>query len=275
MIHSYKNILDGAKGLLVETISAIESTGLEYLIVGGWSPYLRNKTNFTHPGTKDVDILFNDGDVKGKISCAIESLLENDFLISAKHDFQLFKIINVQGKDVIYHVDLLHPQETQNNPEIMVDHFDLGLNESYDFAEIKRAKSIALPSSKFLFNGFHANESFKHEMTDGSIKEVSIPLINEAGLIFSKSKSAQIQKRPRDSYDIFLALKQLNVADTVSQLRLSSKKYSAVRESLESLSNYIDNPDNYFEYNIRKYIQDEQETGLREYCKGKMSEILS
>jgi|SRR5690554_2050520 len=274
-MHSYKNILDGAKGLLVETISAIESTDLEYLIVGGWSPYLRNKTNLTHPGTKDVDILFNDGDVKGKISCAIESLLENGFLISAKHDFQLFKKINVQGKDVIYHVDLLHPQETENNPELMVDHFDLGLNENYDFAETKRAKSIALPSSKFLFDGFHASESFKHEMTDGSIKEVSIPLINEAGLIFSKSQSAQIKKRPRDSYDIFLALKQLNVSETVNQLRSSSKKYPAVRESLRSLGEYIDNPENYFEYNIRKYMKDNQETGLREYCKDKMSEILS
>ncbi len=274
-MHSYKNILDGAKGLLVETISAIESTDLEYLIVGGWSPYLRNKTNLTHPGTKDVDILFNDGDVKGKISCAIESLLEKGFLISAKHDFQLFKKINVQGKDVIYHVDLLHPQETESNPEIMVDHFDLGLNENYDFAETKRAKSIALPSSKFLFDGFHTSEIFKHEMTDGSIKEVSIPLINEAGLIFSKSQSVQIKKRPRDSYDIFLAFKQLNVSETVKQLRTSSKKYPAVRESLKSLSEYIDNPENYFEYNIRKYMIDDKETGLREYCKDKISEILS
>jgi len=57
-MHSYRDILDGAKGLLVETISAIESTDLDYLIVGGWSSYMRNKTDHVHPGTKDVDILF-------------------------------------------------------------------------------------------------------------------------------------------------------------------------------------------------------------------------
>ena len=137
-MHSYKNILDGAKGLLVETILAIEPTGLEYVVVGGWSPFLRNKTSYSHPGTKDVDILFNDGDVVGKIDKAVESLLSKGFVISAKHDFQLFKKLHVQGKDVIYHVDLLHPQESSNSPELMVDHFDLGLSEDYEFANDKR-----------------------------------------------------------------------------------------------------------------------------------------
>ena len=274
-MHSYRNVLDGAKGLLVETISAIESTGLEYLIVGGWSPFLRNETKYTHPGTKDVDILFNDGDVEGKIGSAIESLLNNGFLISAKHDFQLFKRLHVQGKDVIYHVDLLHPQESSNRPELMVDHFDLGLSQDYEFADDKRGMSIALPSSKFLFDGFYDSKILRHEMSNGNVKDISVPLIDEAGLIFSKCISAQVAKRPRDSYDIFLALKQPNVKNTINKLRESSAKYHQVRKSIESLYEFIDNQDSDFEYNVYKYMKDMEERGLRDYCREKVKEILS
>ena len=157
----------------------------------------------------------------------------------------------------------------------MVDHFDLGLSQDYEFADDKRGMSIALPSSKFLFDDFHNNKQFKHEMTDGSIKEISIPLIDEAGLIFSKCISAQVIKRPRDSYDIFLALKQPNVNDTIRKLRESSKKYCDVQKSIQSLYEYIDNQDSHFEYNIYKYIQNKKEAGLRDYCREKVQEILS
>src|SRR5690606_40663116 len=75
-MHSYKNILDGAKGLLVETISAIESTDLEYLIVGGWSPYLRNKTNLTHPGTKDVRSEEHTSELQSRENLVCRLLLE-------------------------------------------------------------------------------------------------------------------------------------------------------------------------------------------------------
>ncbi|MEJ1401964.1 MAG: hypothetical protein RPU41_14790 [Candidatus Sedimenticola sp. (ex Thyasira tokunagai)] len=274
-MHKYNDILDGSKGLLVESISAIESTGLEYLVVGGWSPYLQNKTDYSHPGTKDVDILFNDGDIQGKIKRAIEAFLDNGFLISAKHDFQMFKTLNVNGKDVVYHIDLLHPQETQDNPELMVDHFDLGLTEDDISANKKFQKSIALPSSKFLFEGFYNYVNFEHLMSGGEMREVSVPLIDESGLIFSKCKSAQVPKRPRDSYDIFLALKQPNVENTIMKLKEASNKFPAVQESISSLLSFVQDEKSLFSYNVCKYSNDRNYEENREYCVSKLQEIVN
>ncbi|WP_444957089.1 hypothetical protein [Microbulbifer sp. ZKSA002] len=260
---------------MVETISAIETTDLEYLIVGGWSSYLLNKTDYQHPGTKDVDILFSDGDIKGKIGSAIQALLNHGFIISAKHDFQMFKILNVNGGSVVYHIDLLHPQETRDHPELMVDHFDLGLNED-DISETpKIQRSIALPSSKFLFDGFYNSLSIEHPASNGQIKRVDVPLIDEAGLIFSKCKSAQVPKRPRDSYDIFLALKQPNVDSTVSKLKNACAKYPKINESVKSLISFIEEEATLFAANIAKYSHDSLQRENSDYCLSKLRKVVS
>ena len=57
-MHEFESVLDGAKGLLVETIKLLNTLNINYVIIGGWSPLLRNDTDITHPGTRDVDILF-------------------------------------------------------------------------------------------------------------------------------------------------------------------------------------------------------------------------
>lgn len=274
-MHIYNDILDGSKGLLVEAISAIESTGLEYLIVGGWSPYLRNETQYSHPGTKDVDILFSDGDIKGKLASAVSSFLDHGFLVSAKHDFQMFKTLNINGQSVVYHIDLLHPQETQDHPEMMVDHFDLGLSEDDISSAPKIQKSIVLPSSKFLFNGFYNTIEFKHFMSDGKVREVNVPLLDEAGLIFSKCKSAQVSKRPRDAFDIYLALKQPTVDETINKLKASSKSIPAVKESIASLLSYIEKENSWFSYNVCKYTNESNLDEVQRYCVSKLSEIVN
>ena len=55
------SINDGAKELLRNTIAVLNNfEELEYIIIGGWCPLLRNKTEICHPGTLDVDILFKE-----------------------------------------------------------------------------------------------------------------------------------------------------------------------------------------------------------------------
>lgn len=274
-MHTYDNILDGSKGLLVEAISAIESTNLEYLIVGGWSPYLRNKTDYVHPGTKDVDILFNDGDIQGKLEIAVKAFLDNGFLISAKHDFQMFKTLNVNGKNVVYHIDLLHPSETIRNPELMVDHFDLGLTEDDTLGSPKMQRSIVLPSSKFLFEGFYNSVEFEHSMSGGETRKINVPLIDEAGLIFSKCKSAQVTKRPRDSYDIFLALKQPNVNETIDKLKDASNSLPAIKESISSLLSFVQDDERHFLAGVCKYTDDRNYDEIRDYCASKLAEVVN
>jgi len=272
-MHTYADILDGSKGLLTEAILAIGKTNLKYLIVGGWVPYLRNSTRYDHPGTKDVDILFSDGNIEGKIGRAVGAFLDQGFLVSAKHDFQMFKVFNVAGKEVVYHIDLLHPAETKEKPELMVDHFDLGLTENDMTGGKKIQKSIALPSSKFLFNGFSDNYDFEHITSEGHREKITIPLIDWAGLIFSKCKSAQVEKRQRDSYDIFLALKQPGVDETIEKLKKASASIPAVKEIIDSFISFVAQKKDVFAHNLSRYIEEKDADDDANYCLSKMKQI--
>lgn len=193
-------IIEGSFSLLKETIHILEKAKVEYIIIGGWSPFLLNSNKlFSHPGTKDVDILFKDGADKYELKNIIQDFLKKDFLLSAKHDFQLLKEIRVKGESFIYNIDLLHPSESIANPDLFVDHleFDIPISkyQSLNFMQ----KSIVLPESNILFNG-HAERVYVDEI------DCYITLMNEIGCLITKSSSVKVKKRPRDAYDIFLAI---------------------------------------------------------------------
>jgi hypothetical protein len=53
------SVFSGAQELLAETISALDEASVQdYLVIGGWCPYFRNRSGLVHPGTLDVDLLF-------------------------------------------------------------------------------------------------------------------------------------------------------------------------------------------------------------------------
>lgn len=149
---NFNNLQDGAFGLLAETADILNRNKIKYIIVGGWSPLLLNDNPIAHPGTKDVDILFENGYRKKELGEIILKFIDSGFLLSAKHDFQLFKEIEVQGNKFIYNIDLLHPTETQKPEEIYVDHIDL-----------------EIPSDKYQSNTFKVNQLLyqvrKHYLT--------------------------------------------------------------------------------------------------------------
>ena len=194
------SIIEGSFSLLKDTASILEKANIDYIIIGGWSPFILNSDEtFTHPGTKDVDILFKDGMNPGELKHVIQLFLENEFLLSAKHDFQLLKEIQIQGKSFIYNIDLLHPSESKNNPDLFVDHLEFDIPIDRYRSERFMQKSIVLPESNILFDGYsekvHVNEI-----------GIDIMLMNETGCLITKSSSVKVTKRPRDSYDIFLAI---------------------------------------------------------------------
>lgn len=197
------NVLDASKALLVEVAHMLNGMNVTYVIVGGWSPYLRNATEIPHPGTRDVDVLFSDADAKEGIREVVKAFVEQGFVVSAKHDFQLLKPIVVDGQELMFNVDLLHPSETVENPEKMVDHLNLHVLEN-EFGPLKSVKSIVLPSSRILF------ETELHSVLDVSCplteRVVPVPLISEAGCVLSKCESVTLEKRHRDSFDIYLSI---------------------------------------------------------------------
>ncbi|MCF8178542.1 MAG: hypothetical protein K9J74_08545 [Sulfuritalea sp.] len=259
--HSFSTMQEAVEALLADITCFLNSTGYEYLVVGGWSPYLRNATAHKHPGTRDVDILFSDGGVKNKLHDVIRGLLDRGYKVSAKHDFQLLRAINVQGHQLVFNVDLLHPSESVRNPEMMVDHFDLGIKQS-DLAEGKAVKSMVLPSSALLFyEGF--SEPYELTTCDlaGAELSVSFPLLGHAGLILSKCESVKYEKRPRDAFDIFLAIE----SDTANQIRPLLRKHthlsgvSRLIQSLREFANKAPHEDaagfKQFDLNVYRYLE--------------------
>ena len=62
MSHKYSSLGTAVRALLTETCALLNSGGVEYVVAGGWVPLLRGRSNagLHHPGTRDVDVLFND-----------------------------------------------------------------------------------------------------------------------------------------------------------------------------------------------------------------------
>ncbi len=152
-----------------------------------------------------TDILFSDAKVSKALSDVIEKSLSNGFLPSAKHDFQLLMPVKVGTHELVFNVDLLHPSETIENPELLVDHFDLGINDS-ELNENRAVRSIVLPSSELLFrDGFFSTYQLEARALDGSLVNSTFSLLTFAGSVISKSESVSSPKRTRDAFDIFMA----------------------------------------------------------------------
>lgn len=256
------NIQEGAKILLKDTAKILNENAVNYIIVGGWSPYLLNSTEIKHPGTKDVDILFENAYKPEELKNIISKFIESGFILSAKHDFQLFKKIPVREFEFIYNIDILHPSETTWETEIFIDHIELDVPKDEFQDENFKMKSIMLPDSNFLFDGHYS----KYGLTD----TIDINLMNELGCILTKSKSVNIPKRFRDSLDIFLAIHQCRDYEGLVSSTLKLKEdnlpvYNSlygIREAYENLTlfsntnRYTDISKEDFDKIILKFFED-------------------
>jgi hypothetical protein len=121
MLSSFDSINDAARPLLGETTLILDRFGTDYVVVGGWSVCLLNDPDLIHPGTADVDVLFQNAATKGTIEGVVEVFLKGEYLLSAKHPFQLLRKIRVCGREFFFNVDLCHPLETQ----VTDDRYDL------------------------------------------------------------------------------------------------------------------------------------------------------
>jgi hypothetical protein len=205
-VAEYGSLNSAARGLLGEASSIATKCGKEFAVVGGWSPVLRNAARVSHPGTKDVDLLFSEGATKEALKDVVSAFLDRGYLLSAKHEFQVLRTLSVGGRMFVFNVDLLHPHEGEVKGELCVDQLSFPIpHEDYKSTYVF-TKSIALPNAGFVFDGFVTEERVEFEMPDGTKANHAVPVIDEVGLLATKSKSCMVQKRPRDIFDIYLAI---------------------------------------------------------------------
>jgi hypothetical protein len=256
----YNNVLEAAKGVLLDAACILKTIGFEYIVIGGWCPFLRNQRRETpHPGTKDIDLLFQDADAPNGLKIVVESFLASGYLPSAKHQFQLLRVIRVKDQDFVFNIDLLHPSESKTNPELFVDHFEFDICENSALKSKWRMKSIVLPSSAILFKGFFSSFDFSAVRPNGDSGMVQLPLLNEAGLVLSKCQSIKTAKRDRDAFDMYLMLSQPDNSKTIFQLRTISKGNEDVRFLLNDCCNYVEGNSLIFDKNVIKFFPSDRE----------------
>ncbi len=239
---------EGAHSLLGECVSILEENRIKYVIIGGWSPFLLNPGAIRHPGTKDVDILFEDGSTTSSLKEVLNLFVNKGFYYSAKHNFQLLRKYNIQEQPFIYNVDLIHPVESKQSLEF-VDHLNVPVKVSKIVPHSYVLRTISLPGSQVFFDGLSNRRVETFILENGEEKEIEFTLLNEAGLIISKCKSFNESKRIRDSFDIFIAIHQSkdydNLVKTLKNLKVT---YPVIFGMLETLRNAVFNetPNNFY-----------------------------
>lgn len=239
---------DGAKNLLEEVVQLLSQfDGLEYIIIGGWCPLLRNKiSNITHPGTLDVDILFKEAYSSGAIEKVISAFFKEGYMSSAKYQFQLLKKQTINNENIVFDVDLLHPNMTEDKAydKKFIDH--LSLDVSFDGEKNVKKMSIALPNSMLLFDmGLFT----KYDLESGC----NFNLVDFTGMFITKMESCQKEERQRDSFDIYLAF--LNDGVDLIKLEKIVAKNCHIANALNNFRLFLKKKPDVFNQNIRLFYK--------------------
>lgn len=254
-----KTINDGAKKLLIDSVSILKENNPKqtYVIIGGWCPVLRKSVDQPHPGTVDVDILFIDADKEYRISSYIDSMLKNGFLVSAKHPFQLLKLVEVNCETFVYNVDLLHPSMMLKNPELFVDHIEHDVFIDSKKAQKIKSVSMVVPGSSVIFE----ENLFDHINVDGH----DVCVVNWEGMFLTKLESCRSIKRPRDAYDIYLAF--LSKAIDIANIKRICRIYTQLESPFEEFIKHITDNEADFNNKILKYNPAIRESAANEIKK--------
>jgi hypothetical protein len=245
-----KTFNDGAKNLLEEVVSLLSNfDDLEYIIIGGWCPLLRNDVkDIIHPGTLDVDILFKEGYQSGAIIYVIDAFLKQGFMSSAKYQFQLLKQLEINKVKVVFDVDLLHPNmiEDKSWDKKFIDHLDLDV--AYSVEKNVKKMSIALPNSMLLFD-YKLFNKYNINLN----KNLEFNLVDFTGMFITKMESCQKEERQRDSFDIYLAF--LNDGIDIKKIYEIVDKNEHIKLALEKFKTYLRNESETFDANVKLFYE--------------------
>jgi hypothetical protein len=210
--HNYEDVDAAVHGLLGETVRILSALKQPFIVIGGWSPVLLASGQIRHPGTRDVDVLFNGGNGRLELELVFRTFLDNGYLTSAKHPFQVIRILRVQDVPMAFNVDFLHPAAGNDGgpvDEMFVDQLDIGVPISQFVNDTYLMKSIVTPDIRFVFEDSRwVDAPFRCTLPDGTDGSGRVPVIDELGLIVSKAKTVENPKRERDAFDIALSIAQ-------------------------------------------------------------------
>lgn len=232
-----KDILDGAKQLLRESIEIIGDAVSDIIFVGGWGPYIRHTDR--HPGTRDVDLLLPEKYSKSDMAEILNRFLRYGYFVSAKHDFQLCRAIELGSQTYIYNVDLLHPIEGKMNKVDFVEIMDLDVTDGI------RVKTILSINIQF-GSEIYSNELYESVTFDGNTFNV----LDGTGIIISKLDSSHNKKRLRDIFDIYLSLEEKGSLEKLLQLGSSNP---SIQKNINDFNKKVSENWGFYESSLKKY----------------------
>ena len=194
---TFSNEQDAARALLGEAAEVLSQQGVDFVVLGGWIPFLFNRGGYPHPGTFDVDVLLNENTSRASVNAAADALCRNGYLRAPKNAFQFHRLLSVGGIPMVFHVDFLHRRYAAEAEDIIL--------------QWGHMTSIAGPGTDVIFT--HSERAMRkvtvpsvHNAAETS--QASIPFASELGFLSAKGRSAATVKRTRDAYDIFLVIKE-------------------------------------------------------------------
>jgi hypothetical protein len=194
-ITDYPDEQTAALGLLGEVTLVLVSQIIDFVVIGGWVPFLFNSRPIPHPGTFDVDILLNEATSKSSFEQAARLLLRSGYLRAPKNQFQLHRILHVRGERLVYHIDFLHRRYADDTDDLI--------------RNWGRVQSIAGPGTDIIFTEAERMlKSVDVVLPTGEKRSVTASFCTEVGFLSAKGRSATIPKRTRDAFDVFLVVEQ-------------------------------------------------------------------
>lgn len=247
----FDNLNEACHALLLSAVATLNETKLRYVVAGGWVPLLiePDHPDLVHPGTRDVDVLMIDE--LNAVQAATQALLDKRFRPSAKHEFQLLRDAAVGTREFVFNIDLMHPYEAGDTPQMFNDIFDLGVDDAYDHRGSRFAKSIGFRSAAIVYEeNLFSTVSVTGVDLDGEPAAHKVPILNATAFILSKCESVSTPKRTRDAFDIYYMISGKNGANHTAELCSLAARFAQVDEQVEHLRGFLRNNPDKFNKNV-------------------------
>jgi hypothetical protein len=193
----YPTEIKAAFALLQDAAKVLLDSGVDFVIVGGWVPFLFHAERFGHPGTYDVDVLLHPCSLDDHtFEAATEQLICDGYLRAAKNEFQAHRILRVAGKELVFHVDFLNERNPENELQLV------------EGSGMFRSIFTPVMQAVFKYGGYRT-----HPRT-GCIRFPSVETF-----IATKAIAASVKKRRRDAFDVFVTVADQEHASFQSRWR--------------------------------------------------------
>lgn len=240
----FSNEQDGAKAILGEACKVLQAARIDYVVLGGWIPFLFNSNELPHPGSFDVDLLLNPNTTKVEFNKTVEEFKKIGYMLPAKNKFQLYKPLSVDGEQLVFHIDMLHI-----NYAPYQDEDDFYINWG-------KMQSINGPGTDLIFtHNERRNNKLPITLPDGKLEEVEVNFANEIGFLSAKGRALSSPKRKRDAYDIYLVITQSVDLKYLQERSFELYNSSPIfKKSIDSIHKFFLTGEKRGIKNVKKYL---------------------